>query len=229
MSRKLRFERAGGLYHVLNRGNYRQWIFESDGAKASFEKSLFETCERAGWVLHAYCVMGNHFHPALETPEPNLSEGMRLLQSVFSVQFSKYRGEKGHIFQGRFKSIVVEDLERMGWLCYYIHLNPVRAGVCRVDGLASLGFCSYRHLWRKRGWPSFLDLETCLRAAGGLKDSSAGRRKYAEYLEWLAEGEPHQKALNFEGMSKGWAMGSDEFKGALLEDEKCFPASGEPP
>ncbi len=74
---------------MLNRGSYRKWIFEDDGAKMSFEKALFETWERAGWVLHAYCVMDNHFHLALETPEPNLSEGMRLLQSVFSIRFNK--------------------------------------------------------------------------------------------------------------------------------------------
>lgn len=209
---------------MLNRGNYRQWIFDNDGAKMSFEKALFETCERAGWVLHAYCVMGNHFHLALETPEPNLSEGMRLLQSVFSIRFNKYRCEKGHIFQGRFKSIVVEDLDRFAWLCHYIHLNPVRAGICDVEGLRSLGFCSYRHLWNKRNRPRFLELGTCLEGAGGLKDNSAGRRKYAEYLSWLAEDEPRQKAMLFDRMSKGWAMGSREFKGALLDDEKSMKA-----
>lgn len=224
MSRKLRFERAGGLYHVLNRGNYREWIFEDDGAKLAFEKTLFETCERAGWVLHAYCVMGNHFHLALETPEPNLSEGMRLLQSVFSIRFNKYRSEKGHIFQGRFKSIVVEDLDRLGWLCHYIHLNPVRAGICSIDALRFQSYCSYRHLWDKRKRPSFLDLGTCLQAAGRLKDVTAGRRKYAEYLSWLAEDEPRQKAMLFDRMSKGWVMGSKDFKWALLDDEKSMKA-----
>ena len=79
------------MYHVLNRGNYRSWIFEDDGVKKSFEKSLFETCQKTGWILHAYCVMGNHYHLALETPEPNLSEGMRFLQSIFAIRFNKFR------------------------------------------------------------------------------------------------------------------------------------------
>jgi putative transposase len=72
---------------VINRGNYRSWIFESDGAKKSFEKTLLETCERSGWILDAYCVIGNRYDLALEAPEPNLSEGMRWLQSVFAMRF----------------------------------------------------------------------------------------------------------------------------------------------
>ncbi|MDZ7882885.1 MAG: transposase [Mycobacterium sp.] len=70
MPRPPRFEFPGAIYHVLNRGNYRAWVFEDDGAKASFQKCLFEACEFAGWTLHAYCVMGNHYHMAIETPEP---------------------------------------------------------------------------------------------------------------------------------------------------------------
>ena len=75
MARKLRTETEGGLFHVINRGNYRKWIFAEEGAKAAFERALFESCERAGWVLHAFCIMGNHYHLALETPRGNLSEG----------------------------------------------------------------------------------------------------------------------------------------------------------
>jgi putative transposase len=69
MARKLRFEQEGGLYHIINRGNYRSWIFKEDGAKRAFEKTLYEACCQYGWVLHAYAIMGNHFHLALETPE----------------------------------------------------------------------------------------------------------------------------------------------------------------
>ncbi len=209
---------------MINRGNYRSWVFESDGAKESFEKTLLEASERSGWILHAYCVMGNHFHLALETPEPNLSEGMRWLQSSFATRFNRLRKESGHIFQGRFKSIVVEDVERMGWLCHYIHLNPVRAGVCSVQALKEYRHSSYFHLWDKRRRPKPLDFTACLEGAGGLGDSPAGRRKYAQYLEWLTEDEPKQKAFLFERMSKGWALGSREFKKALLEDDKTLRA-----
>lgn len=224
MARKVRFERAGGLYHVLNRGNYRSWVFESEGAKRSFEKTLAEACQRSGWIVHAYVVMGNHYHLALETPEPNLGEGMRWLQSVFATRFNRYRGESGHLFQGRYKSIVVEDWERLGWLCHYINLNPVRAGICSAAGLRGYGFGSYRHLWSKRTRPGHLCFEACLEAAGGLRDAPAGWRGYARYLEWLAEDEPRAKAMLFDRMSKGWALGSSGFRQALLDDEKALKA-----
>jgi REP element-mobilizing transposase RayT len=220
MSRQLRIEYPGAMYHVINRGNYRSWIFEDEGAKKAFEKALFEACEYAGWRLHAFVVMGNHFHLALETPEANLSDGMRWLQSVFANRFNRFRKESGKLFQGRFKSILVEDLEGLGSLCQYIHLNPVRAGVCDVAGLEAYRFGSYWYLRKRKSRPRFLELDTCLEAAGDLADSSRGWRKYAEYLQWLCEEEPARKSLRFDLMSKGWALGTKEFKMAVLDDEK---------
>ena len=227
MARKARLEYPGAVYHVINRGNYRSWIFGDDGAKAGFEKALRETCERAGWRLFAYVVMGNHFHLAVETPEPNLSEGMRYLQSVFAMRFNKLRKENGRLFQGRFKSIVVEGGDRLGWLCDYIHLNPARAKICEVSALGSYRFGSYPLLFSPKARPSYLDPRPCLEAAGGLKDTPAGRRKYGQYLEWLAQDEPRQKAMAFDSMSKGWAFGAREFKEALLLDEKMMAAEAE--
>lgn len=225
MSRKLRFEYPGAIYHVLNRGNYRSWIFESEGAKLSFEKTLFEACDYAGWKLHAFVVMSNHFHLAIETPEPNLSEGMRWLQSVFAMRFNRFRRENGRLFQGRFKSIVVEDFDRLAWLCHYIHLNPVRAGICEVSDLKHYRYCSYWYLRNKRKRPAFLQLENCLLGAGELKDSSNGRDKYDQYLDWLNETDAEKKSMNFESMSKGWVLGTKEFKTSLLKEEKHLAAA----
>jgi len=209
------------MYHVINRGNYRSWIFEDDASKSAFEKCLFEACEEYGWILHAYCVMGNHFHLALETPEGNLSAGMRWLQGTFGMRYNRFRKENGHLFQGRFKSILVEDAERLAWLCHYIHLNPVRAGIVGVRTLGRYRHSSYRWLAEgKRGRPSCLEFGVALDACGGLRDGSVGRRKYREYLSWLIEDEPRQKAMLFDRMSRGWAHGSKEFKSALLEDGK---------
>jgi len=115
MARPLRIEDTGGIYHILNRGNYRQWVFRDDGAKESFERTLFECCERTGWLLHGFCIMSNHYHLAISTPQGNLSEGMRWLQSVFANRFNRYRRESGHLFQGRVKSLSVENPERLGW------------------------------------------------------------------------------------------------------------------
>lgn len=113
-------------------------------------------------------------------PDSPLLEGLRHLRAFV-------------LRQGRFKSIVVEDLDRLAWLCHYIHLNPVRAGICGVKELRTLGFCSYQFLWDKRTRPRFLDLGTCLKGAGCFKDTSVGRNKYAAYLSRLEEDEPLQK------------------------------------
>ncbi len=225
MSRKLRFEYSGAIYHILNRGNYRSWIFESEGAKKSFEKTLFEACEYAGWKLHAFVVMGNHYHLALETPEPNLSEGMRWLQSVFAMRFNRFRKENGKLFQGRFKSIVIEDFDRLSWLCHYIHLNPVRAGICGVSGLKEYRHSSHWYLRNKRKRPPFLSLECSLEGAGGLADNTYGRNKYDQYLEWLRESDAEKKTMHFETMSKGWALGGKEFRSNLLKEEKHMVAA----
>ena len=121
MARKVRFEYPGACYHVINRGNYRSRIFESEGARKSFVGTLRECCEAQGWCLHAWCLMSNHYHLLLETPEPNLVDGMRWLQSVFANRFNRFRKENGHVFQGRYKSIVLEDAA-MGPVAHYIHL-----------------------------------------------------------------------------------------------------------
>ncbi len=219
MPRAPRIEYPGAIYHVLNRGNYRSWVFEDDGAKLAFEKCLFEACERTGWVLHAYCVMGNHFHLALETPEPNLSEGMRWLQSVYAGRYNRFRKEAGHLFKGRFKSILVGDWDRLAWLCHYIHLNPARAGICDVFRLKDYAYSSYPKLFRKASRDSSMSFKACLVGAGGLQDTPAGRRRYTQYLDWLSEDDQAQKDEAFEKMSKGWAIGSTDFKKAVVADE----------
>ena len=126
MARQLRLEYPGAIYHVINRGNYRAYVFTSAGAKQAFEECLFAACARSGWLLHAFVIMGNHYHLALETPQGNLVAGMQWLQSTFANRFNKLRGEREHLFQGRYKSLLVEEGEALGLLCHYLHLNPVR-------------------------------------------------------------------------------------------------------
>jgi REP element-mobilizing transposase RayT len=194
-------------------------VFKSEGARLAFEKALFEACERSRWVLHAYVIMGNHFHLAVETPKGNLSEGMRWLQCVFANRFNRLRKENGRLFQGRFKSLYVEDLDRLGWLCHYIHLNPVRAGVCSAEELKDYRWASSWYWRRARERPKFLDFRACLDAAGGLVDSASGWKRYERYLRWLSTDEPEQKRLEFEKMSRGWALGTRGFKKALVQEQ----------
>ena len=220
MARKVRLEFEGAIYHIINRGNYRRWVFKSEGAGKSFEKCLFEACEKSGWVLHAYVLMGNHYHLAIETPEANLVSGMTWLQSTFAVRFNRMRKEHGHLFQGRYKALLVQDGGWLGNLCHYIHLNPVRAGLTDVNGLGDYRYSSYWYLWRERLRPAFVDVTCCLDGAGGLKDSAAGKKKYKEYLEWMAQEDWARKEAKFGEMSRGWALGTKEYKRELVKEHK---------
>ena len=101
MARKVRVEFAGACYHVINRGNYRKDLFAAKGAAESFQKCLLEAARRFDWRIHAFVIMRNHFHLALETPEPNLSAGMRWLQATWAVRFNRFRGETDAAGRGR--------------------------------------------------------------------------------------------------------------------------------
>lgn len=219
MARKLRLEFPGAIYHVINRGNYRSYVFKTAGAKQAFEECLFAACERSGWLLHAFVIMGNHYHLALETPQGNLVAGMQWLQSTFANRFNKLRGEQGHLFQGRYKSLLVEEGEALGLLCHYLHLNPVRAGILPVSRLGEYRHSTYWYLSRPKLRPKFLRCATALVEAGSLADTPAGWSRYTDYLTWQAEEGPVGKSKAYVSMSKGWALGGKDFKEALLQDQ----------
>ena len=219
MARCLRIEREGGVYHVINRGNYRRDLFINEGAHRSFESCLFEACEKSGWVLEGFCVMTNHFHLIIRTPRGNLSWGMKWLLSTFANRYHRYRKVNGKLFQGRFKSLIVEEDAYIGALLHYVHLNPVRAGICDVAGLGAYRWSSYWYLRHPKSRPGFLDPTGALTHAGKLADTAAGRRSYRSYLEWLAEDRVAQKEMAFGQMCRGWALGTREFKQELLKSE----------
>jgi putative transposase len=218
MARKLRLEFPGACYHIINRGNYRTDIFRAERTKAAFEACLFEACEKSAWLLHAFVVMRNHYHLAIETPEGNLVPGMKWLQVTFANRFNGWRQERGHVFQGRYKALLVEDGDPLGLVCHYIHLNPVRAGILPVDRLPEYRYSSYWYLWNPRERPSFVRPDVALAAAGGLADSPSGRDRYAAYLEWQTQEGPAGKSKAYVKMSQGWAAGSTEFRSALVQD-----------
>lgn len=218
MARKLRLEFPGAIYHVINRGNYRADVFGTAGARQAFEDCLFEACQKSGWILHAFVVMRNHFHLAVETPAGNLVAGMQWLQSTFATRFNRLRGERGHLFQGRYKALLVEGDTALGQLCDYLHLNPVRAGVVTVTRLAEYRTSSYWHLVHPRARPSCLRVETALAEAGGLADTPAGWRSYAAHLAWQAAEGPAGRNAAYVSLSQGWALGTAGFKAALVKD-----------
>ena len=219
MARSLRIEKVNGVYHVINRGNYRQDLFINEGAHEAFERCLFEACEKCGWILEGHCVMTNHFHLVIRTPQGNLSYGMKWLQATFANRYHRFHEVHGKLFQGRFKSLIVEEEGYLGTLQHYVHLNPVRAGIRTVDELKAYRWSSYWYLWNPRKRPEYLDISGALEHAGGLKDTPAGRTKYSEYLDWLSTNVPAQKEMAFEKMCRGWALGTKSFKRGLLESE----------
>lgn len=131
MARPLRIEFAGAFYHVTSRGDGREDIYLSDADRLMWFDLLGDTCRRFNWVCHAYCLMSNHYHLLIETPEPNLSMGMRQLNGVYTQRFNRKHHRVGHVFQGRYKAILVDRDAYMLELARYIVLNPVRAGMVR--------------------------------------------------------------------------------------------------
>jgi putative transposase len=217
MARKLRLETECGIYHVLNRGNYRSAIFQAEKTKAAFLTCLDEACTKTGWRVHAWCLMSNHYHLAIETPRANLVEGMQWLQGTFSTRFNRLRRERGHLFQGRYKSLLVDPAGGLGPLCHYLHLNPVRAKLRPVAQLPVWPWSSLHWVMNPKLRPSWYVPDAALDHAGGLKDTPAGRAKYLDYLAWLAEDEPARKEQRFAEMSTGWVIGSEGFAKAAVQ------------
>ena len=114
MARPLRIEYPGACYHVINRGNYRRNLFADKGASEAFERTLGEAAVRYGWRVHAYVIMRNHFHLAVELTEPNLSEGMKWLQGTWIRRYNSFRRLIGRPFQGRYKALLVEPGPALG-------------------------------------------------------------------------------------------------------------------
>jgi putative transposase len=217
MARNLRIEYEGALYHVINRGNYRRDVFESAGAAEAFVTALAEATQRFGWRVHAYVVMRNHYHVAVETPQPNLSEGMHWLQSTLAIRFNRLRQERGHLFQGRYQALLVENRETLARMVDYIHLNPVRAQIVTPDQVAAFRWSSLAAFVggtdkRFKGLEADYWLEE-----RGVKNDPESWRSYVDQLRRLAEDEAEQARLGFKTMCQGWLIGTDGWKRATAK------------
>ncbi len=127
MARPLRIEYPNAVYHVTSRGNARNKIFLGDQDRENFLSVLDAVVKRYNWLCHAYCLMDNHYHLMIETPDANLSRGMRQLNGVYTQKYNWWHSKTGHIFQGRYKSILIDKENYLLELCRYVVLNPVRA------------------------------------------------------------------------------------------------------
>lgn len=141
MARPLRIEYPGAMYHLTSRGNARAAIFCDDADRLEFLGVLGNIVEQYNWCCHSYCLMDNHYHVLVETPDANLSAGMRQLGGIYTQKFNRRHNQVGHVFQGRYKSILVEKHNYLLELCRYIVLNPVRARL--VASPADYSWSSY--------------------------------------------------------------------------------------
>jgi REP element-mobilizing transposase RayT len=178
MSRPLRLEYSHAIYHVTARGNARAAIFLDDEDRINYLNVLADCITRFGWICHAYCLMDNHYHLMLETPDANLSAGMRHLNGVYTQQLNRRHQRVGHVFQGRFKAILVERESYLLELCRYVVLNPVRANM--VSDVSQYKWSSYQAMVGTMPVPPWLDTDWLL---GQFGDSRAvARRKYALFV-----------------------------------------------
>src|SRR3990172_5072357 len=181
MSRPIRIEFPDALYHVTARGDRREDIFDDDQDRRTFLSTVEQVITRFNWICHAWCLMDNHYHLLIQTPDGNLSKGMRQLNGVYTQANNRRHQRVGHLFQGRFKAILVASDAYLLELARYVVLNPVRAG--RVKKPADWTWSSYRASVGLEPSPLWL-------AADGLLAQFAKRRSLAQqrYAQFVAEG-----------------------------------------
>ncbi len=202
MARPLRIEYPGAIYHITSRGNARQPIYKDDKDCETFLELLGSVVSRYGWICHAYCLMGNHYHLLIETPDGNLSQGMRQLNGIYTQHFNRRHGRVGHVFQGRFKAIVVDRDSYLLELCRYVVLNPLRAGVVGSPGRYK--WSSYRATAGIVRSPSFLTTDWVLSEFGRIRRMAQDR-----YKEFVKEG--IKKPSPWENLRGQILLGDDKF------------------
>jgi len=218
MPRRLRIQYPGAMYHVMSRGDRREKIFLDDIDRQDFVKTLAEACQKASWQVHAYCLMPNHYHVVLETPEPNLVVGMAWLQSTYTIRLNHRHKLVGHVLSGRYKCQLVEGSGN-GYLktaCDYVHLNPVRARMLKPEErLLAYPWSSFgAYVAAPEHRPFWIRTDRLLGEHGIQEDSTAGRQQFEQRMEArrLEETDPEaDKALR-----GGWFLGSESFKRQAL-------------
>jgi REP element-mobilizing transposase RayT len=217
MARKLRVQYPGAIYHVLNRGDRREPIFKDDADRQRFLGTLGETCAKTGWQVHALCLLGNHFHLVVETPQANLVAGMKWFLGTYTSRFNRRHRIFGHLFSGRYKALIV-DGSGNGYLktvCDYVHLNPARAKLLAPEQtLREYRWSSWPEYLKSpaQRWP-WLRVDRLLGEYRVPQDSAAGRRRLEEALE---AGRRAEAGGDYRPIRQGWFLGAEALKQQLL-------------
>src|SRR6266511_6485497 len=202
----------------MNRGDRREPIFDDDLDRQRFLQTLGEACGKTDWQVHAWCLMGNHFHLVMETPQPNLVVGMKWFLGTYTSRFNRRHKLFGHLFSGRYKALVV-DGSGNGYLrtvCDYVHLNPVRAKLLMPEQpLRDYRWSSYAEYLKAPGrrW-RWLRVDRLLGEMRIPQDSTAGRRQFELAMEQRRGQETGQE---WKGLRRGWYYGDAAFRQQLLE------------
>jgi putative transposase len=181
MARPLRIELAGGLYHVTSRGDRREDIYLGDADREAWLAVFAQVCARFNWRCHAWCQMTNHYHIVVETAEANLAQGMRQLNGVYTQHVNRTHNRVGHVFQGRYKAILVEKEGHLLELARYVVLNPLRAGM--AQNVADWPWSSYGAMVGTATCPDWLETDWFLGQFSPLRETAQGR-----YIDFVRAG-----------------------------------------
>lgn len=211
MARPLRIEYPGAIYHITARGNEKKAVFRDDQDRFTFLNTLQHVNKRYHWLCHAYCLMSNHYHLLIETPDGNLSIGMRQLNGVYTQLFNRSHKRMGHLFQGRYKAILLQKDSHLLEVCRYVVLNPVRAKI--VDKPEEWKWSSYLGTAGKASPHTCLTTEWVLEQFGDTKS-----RAEKEYQKFVHAGIGQKSIWN--DVRGQVLLGEDEFVEAMTEHLK---------
>lgn len=224
MGRAPRIEYDGAVYHVMCRGNRQEPVFRDNRDNEMFLDTLDEACGRCGWRVHAFVLMGNHYHLLLETPHANLVDGMRWLQGTYTKRFNIRHKVWGHLFQSRYKALLVDPGgDYFQTVCSYIHLNPARAnGFDLHKGcLSDYTWSSFPQYLNPAKRPEWLAVD---RTFGnyGLTDNVSGHSSFEQMMqrrvnEIANSDNPHEADATWAEIRRGWCYGSDSFRDEMVE------------
>jgi putative transposase len=224
MPRPLRIEYAGACYHIVSRGDRREDIFNDEVDRQTFLKTLEQTCCKTGWQVHAYCLLSNHFHLVVETPQANLVAGMKWLLGTYTQRFNRRHRHWGHLCGGRYKAQLIDSRSR-GYLrraCDYVHLNPVRAHMIAQRELGLYKWSSYPAYVRPKLRSPWLRVDRLLGEHGVQKDTVTGRRRFERGMLALNLGEEQLSEFR-----RGWKVGAEDFRDRLAEKLSRYGRKGE--
>jgi REP element-mobilizing transposase RayT len=220
MSRPLRLEFAGALYHVTSRGDGRDNIYFDDADRLAWLRVLAQTCARFNWRVQSWCQMSNHYHLLVETPEGNLSEGMRQLNGVYTQHVNRAHRRVGHVFQGRYKAVLVERESHLLELVRYVVLNPVRAGM--VADAAAWHWSSHAAMLGQEAPPDWLEVDALLRLFGRSRAAAV-----ATYVDFVRAGVGLPSV--WQGLRGQVYLGSDDFVAQMQARAQAVEALAEIP